>query len=67
MPRPRPPKELIDKMAATYNAGKSVREVATLVGVSYGTAHLYLSKHPNVTMRGYDGKPRRARPTERTV
>lgn len=67
MPRKPPPKELIDAWAALYNSGKSVRHIHAKAGVSYGTVHRYVSTHPTVTMRGYDGKPRRGRPIGRTV
>lgn len=62
-----PPQELIDEWAAQYNSGLSLRQVQASSGVSYGTVHRYVSKHPAVTMRGTDGKPRHDRPTERTV
>jgi hypothetical protein len=66
MPRPKPPQKLLDDMAAMYNAGKSVTEVARVFKVPWSTAHMYISQHPTVTMRGFDGNPR-VRPTGRTV
>jgi hypothetical protein len=66
MPRPRPPQELIDAMAAKYNEGFSVQMVARHFKVSYEKARMYIKAHPTVTMRGFDGKPK-VRPTGRTV
>lgn len=67
MPRPLPSQERINEWAAMYNSGLSVRQISAESNASYGTVHQYVSTHPDVTMRGYDGKPRRSRPTGRTT
>ena len=55
---PKPPQELIDGMAASYNDGLSISKVALKHGVSYTKARRCLISHPTVTLRGFDGKPK---------
>lgn len=57
MSRPRPPQELIDKWAAMYNHGHTLREIQRGAGVSYGTIQRYVSRHPTVTMRSVASRP----------
>jgi transposase len=44
--------------AKKYNAGWTLRMIAGHFGISYATAHLYISRHPSTVMRGRDAGAR---------
>ncbi|MEU5259035.1 helix-turn-helix domain-containing protein [Amycolatopsis sp. NPDC021455] len=50
----------VDEMAELYNSGYSIAQCARKFHVGNETARKRLVEHPDVTMRGFDGKPRRA-------
>jgi transposase len=53
--------EQIAHMVKLYESGKSLRDVAAIIGRSYGYVHRALSEHPDVTVRSRGAGMRRGK------